>query len=105
MVVNANTGDIAWVSELGVNEGLPAGRQNVGGSGSAGPIVSAGGLVFIGATTDRRFRAFDSKTGKELWTYKLDQNVNANPLTYQGKTGRQYVAAIASDSVVVFSLP
>ena len=88
-----------------MNEGLPAGKQNVGGSGSAGPIVSAGGLVFIGATTDRRFRAFDSKTGKELWTYKLDQNVNANPLTYQGKAGKQYVAAIASDSVVVFSLP
>jgi quinoprotein glucose dehydrogenase len=103
--VNASTGEIAWVSVLGLNEGLPTGKQNVGGSGSAGPIVSAGGLVFIGATTDRRFRAFDSRTGKELWTYKLDQTVNANPLTYQGKTGRQYVAAIASDSVVVFALP
>ena len=103
--VNANTGDIAWVSILGLNEGLPEGKQNVGGSGSAGPIVSAGGLVFIGATNDRRFRAFDSKTGKELWAYKLDQTVNANPLTYQGKSGKQYVAAIASDSVVAFSLP
>ena len=103
--VNANTGDIAWVSILGLNEGLPEGKQNVGGSGSAGPIVSAGGLVFIGATNDRRFRAFDSKTGKELWAYKLDQTVNANPLTYQGKGGKQYVAAIASDSVVAFSLP
>jgi quinoprotein glucose dehydrogenase len=103
--INANTGDIAWVSVLGLNEGLPAGKQNVGGSGSAGPIVTAGGLVFIGATNDRRFRAFDSKIGKELWAFKLDQTVNANPLTYQGKSGKQYVAAIASDSVVVFSLP
>ena len=103
--VNANTGEIAWVTTLGINEGLPSGKQNVGGSGSAGPIVTASGLVFIGATTDRRFRAFDSKTGKEIWTFKLDQNVNANPLTYQGKNGKQYVAAIATDSVVAFSLP
>jgi quinoprotein glucose dehydrogenase len=103
--VNANTGEIAWVSVLGLNEGLPAGKQSVGGSGSAGPIATAGGLVFIGATTDRRFRAFDSRSGKELWAFKLDQTVNANPLSYQGKAGKQYVAAIASDSVVVFSLP
>ena len=103
--VNANTGDIAWVTTLGLNEALPPDKQNVGGSGSAGPIVTAGGLLFIGATTDRRFRAFDSKTGKEMWAVKLDQTVNANPLTYQGKNGKQYVAAIATDSVVAFSLP
>jgi glucose dehydrogenase len=103
--VNANTGDIAWVSVLGLNEALPPGKQNVGGSGSAGPIVTAGGIVFIGATTDRRFRAFDSRSGKELWAHRLDQNVNANPLTYQGRNGKQYVAAIATDSVVAFSLP
>jgi len=103
--VNANTGEIAWVTTLGLNEALPPGKQNVGGSGSAGPIVTAGGLVFIGATNDRRFRAFDSKTGKEVWAFKLDKTVNANPLTYQGKNGKQYVAAIATDSVVAFSLP
>src|SRR5205814_10272561 len=101
----ANTGDIAWQVTLGLNEGLPARKQKVGGTGGAGPIATAGGLVFIGATNDRRFRAFDSKTGKELWAFKLNQTVNANPLTYQGKNGKQYVAAIASDSVVVFSLP
>ena len=103
--MNANTGNIAWQATLGLNEALPAEKQHAGGSGSAGPIVTAGGLVFIGATNDRRFRAFDSKTGKELWAYKLDQVVNANPLTYQAKNGKQYVAAIATDSVVVFSLP
>jgi glucose dehydrogenase len=103
--VNANTGDIAWVTTLGINEALPPGKQNVGGSGSAGPIVTGGGLVFIGATNDRRFRAFDSRTGKELWAVKLEQTVNANPLTYQGKNGKQYVAAIATNSVVSFSLP
>jgi quinoprotein glucose dehydrogenase len=103
--VNANTGDIAWHVTLGLNEGLPPGKQRVGSSGSAGPIVTASGVVFIGATNDRRFRAFDSKTGNELWTFKLDQNVNANPLTYQGKNSKQYVSAIATDSVVAFALP
>jgi quinoprotein glucose dehydrogenase len=103
--VNANTGDIAWEVTLGLNEALPAGKQNVGGTGSAGPIVTAGGLVFIGATSDRRFRAFDSKTGKELWSAKLDQTVNANPLTYRGRDGKQYVAAIATNALVVFALP
>ncbi len=86
-------------------EGLPEGKQNAGAAGSAGPIVTAGGLVFIGATTDHRFRAFDSKTGQELWIAKLDKNANANPMTYQGKSGKQYVAVVATDSVVVFALP
>jgi quinoprotein glucose dehydrogenase len=103
--VNANTGDIAWQAPLGITEALPPERQKTGGSGSAGPIVTAGGLVFIGATNDSRFRAFDSKTGKELWAAKLERNANANPLTYQGKNGKQYVAVIATDSVDVFALP
>ena len=105
IAVNANTGEIAWQTPLGINENLPEGRQNVGGSGSAGPSVTAGGLVFVGATNDRRFRAFDSKTGKELWSVKLDNTVNANPITYQGKNGKQYVAALATDTVVAFALP
>ena len=103
--MNADTGEIAWQTTLGLNEALPPGKQNTGGSGSAGPIVTAGGLVFIGATNDTRFRAFDSKTGKQLWVTRLERNVNANPLTYQGRNGKQYVAAIATDSVVVFALP
>lgn len=103
--VNANTGDIAWQVPLGITENLPPEKQNTGGTGSAGPIVTAGGLVFIGATNDSRFRAFDSKTGKELWVTKLTRNANANPITYQGKNGKQYVAVIATDSVNVFALP
>jgi quinoprotein glucose dehydrogenase len=62
-------------------------------------------LVFVGATTDRRFRAFDSKTGKELWVNRLEGQVNANPMTYQGKDGKQYVAVVATDSLVAFTLP
>jgi len=105
IAVNANTGEVAWETTLGVNDFLPEGRQNVGGSGSAGPTVTAGGLVFVGATDDRRFRAFDSKTGKELWATKLEQTANANPMTYQAKNGKQYVAIVAGNQVVVFALP
>ena len=48
----------------------------MGNSGSAGPTATAGGLVFVGATNDRRFRAFDAKTGKEVWTTPLEANAN-----------------------------
>lgn len=105
IAVNANTGEIAWQSRLGLTEGLPEGKQNTGNSGSAGPIVTAGGLVFIGATNDSRFRAFDAKTGKELWVTKLVRNANANPITYEGNNGKQYVAVVATDSVAAFALP
>jgi glucose dehydrogenase len=105
IAVNANTGDIAWQTTLGTNQSLPEGKRNVGGSGSAGPMVTASGLVFIGAASDNRFRAFDSKTGKELWAGQLDRQGNAVPMTYQGKDGKQYVAVTASDTVVVFALP
>jgi quinoprotein glucose dehydrogenase len=103
--VNANTGEIAWQVPLGLTEALPEGRQNVGDSGSAGPTVTAGGLVFIGATNDRRFRAFDAKTGKELWAVDLGAMANANPISYQGRSGRQYVAVVAGSAVRVFALP
>ena len=103
--VNANTGDIAWQTTLGITEALPPEKQKTGGSGSAGPIVTAGGLVFIGATTDNRFRAFDSKTGAELWAFKLARQANANPMTYEGKNGKQYVAVMDTDTLVAFALP
>lgn len=105
IAVNANTGEIAWQEPLGLVEGLPEGKQNLGSAGSAGPIVTAGGLVFIGATNDHRFRAFDAKDGKQLWAGMLERNANANPMTYEGKNGKQYVAVIATDTVRVFALP
>jgi len=105
VAVNANTGEIAWEVPLGLTEALPEGKRLTGNSGSAGPIATAGGLVFVGATSDRRFRAFDSTTGKELWVTQVPAQVNANPLTYRGKSGKQYVAAIATDSLVAFALP
>jgi quinoprotein glucose dehydrogenase len=105
VAVDANTGEIAWQSTLGLTEALPEGRQLTGASGSAGPTVTAGGLVFVGATSDRRFRAFDARTGKELWATRLDAQVNANPMTYRGKNGKQYVAVVATDTLVAFALP
>ncbi|HJT88418.1 MAG TPA: PQQ-binding-like beta-propeller repeat protein, partial [Bryobacteraceae bacterium] len=103
--VNANTGDVAWQTTLGTNDALPEGRRNVGGAGSAGPIVTAGGLIFIGAAQDARFRAFDSRSGKELWAFRLQRMANAVPITYQGRDGKQYVAVTASDTLVAFALP
>jgi quinoprotein glucose dehydrogenase len=68
--------------------------------------------VFIGATRDRGFRAFDSRTGKELWTTRLDYNATAIPITYMGKNGKQYVAVVAAtngqdnnETLQVFMLP
>ena len=105
IAVNANTGQIVWESVLGINEALPAGKQLVGNSGSAGPSVTAGGLVFVGATGDRRFRAFDAKTGREVWSAALEANANANPMSYQGRSGKQHVAVVAGNTLMVFALP
>jgi len=103
--VNANTGEIVWQVPLGLTEVLPEGKQNTANSGSAGPTVTAGGLVFIGATNDNRFRAFESKTGKELWVTTLERSGNANPISYQGRSGKQYISIVASDMLVAFALP
>ena len=114
--VNVNTGDIAWQVPLGVTDSFPQGKQNTGRPSNGGPILTASGLTFIGGTNDQRFRAFDSRTGKELWTYHLDYSAHATPITYQGSDGRQYVAVVATggsylrspmggDSLMVFALP
>ena len=102
--VDANTGEVRWSKPLGLNESLPAGKQLTGNSGSAGPTVTAGGLVFVGATRDRRFRAFDADTGEELWQTGLDANANANPMTYLDSGGTQIVAIVAGDHVEAFRI-
>jgi glucose dehydrogenase len=105
VAVNANTGTILWESVLGLNLNLPEGKQLVGNAGSAGPTVTAGGLVFVGSTSDRRFRAFDARTGAELWSATLENNAGANPMSYAGRSGKQRVAVVAGDTVNVFALP
>jgi hypothetical protein len=94
--IDVNTGEFAWRVTLGVTDSLPPDKQNTGRPGNGGSIATAGGLVFIGATDDARFRAFDAKTGKELWTFKLGGAANATPSTYRGKDGRQYVVTVST---------
>jgi quinoprotein glucose dehydrogenase len=118
IAVNANTGEFAWQATLGVTDELPEGKRNTGRLNIGGPMATAGGLVFIGATNDKRFRAFNSKTGKELWVTKLDMSAHAIPITYQGKNGKQYVAIVAggasalddpvpagTEALMVYALP
>ena len=105
VALDANTGEIRWTSTLGVTRGLPAEKQLTGGSGSAGPTATAGGLVFVGATNDARFRAFDATTGRELWSVQLADTVNANPMTYMARNGKQYVAVVANGTLHAFALP
>lgn len=95
--IDGNTGEVAWKTVLGVSDDLPEGRRMTGtNNGFGGPIVTAGGLVFIGATNDRRFRAFSADSGEELWTYELAHNAQAIPVTYRGADGSQYVAVTAA---------
>ena len=61
--------------------------------------------MFDGSTSDSRFRAYDSKTGKELWVTKMAKSGNADPMTYEGKNGKQYVAIVTGDAVNVYTLP
>ena len=97
IAVNASTGEFAWDVPLGTTAGLPEGKQNTGSSNSAGGIATGGGVFFIsGGTSDRMFRAFDSRTGKEVWSTVLPYVATAMPMTYQGKDGKQYVAIVAA---------
>jgi glucose dehydrogenase len=97
MAVSANTGDIAWRVPLGTSDEMEAkGVHNTGAFGQGGSIATAGGLVFIAGTNDKRFRAFESRTGKVLWEAKLDAEGHTNPMTYLGRDGKQYVVIVSS---------
>jgi len=97
MAVNANTGDIAWRVPLGTMDQMEAkGVHHTGAFGQGGPIATAGGLLFIAGTIDKRFRAFESKTGKQLWEVRLDAEGHTNPMTYMGRNGKQYVVIVSS---------
>lgn len=88
-------GEIRWQVPLGTYPALerlgypPTGTFNIGG-----PIVTAGGLVFIGAAMDERFHAFDKATGKLLWKFQMEAGGYATPATFEVK-GRQYVVIAA----------
>jgi len=94
--INLNTGDYVWKIPLGVYPDLAIkGLKNTGSENYGGPIVTAGGLLFIGATNfDRKFRAFDKATGELLWETTLPFAGNATPATYE-VDGRQFVVIAA----------
>jgi quinoprotein glucose dehydrogenase len=94
--INLNTGDYTWKIPLGEYPELAAkGLTNTGSENYGGPIVTAGGVLFIGATNyDKKFRAFDKSTGELLWETTLPFAGKATPITYE-IDGRQYVVIAA----------
>ena len=114
--IDLGSGDFRWRVTLGVVDELvekgipPTGASNLGGS-----IVTAGGLLFIAATDDDRFRAFDKDTGVQLWEARLPASGHATPMTFMGRDGKQYVVIAAgggnkynqkyTDALVAFALP
>jgi quinoprotein glucose dehydrogenase len=94
--INLNTGEYVWKIPLGEYPELAAkGQKNTGTENYGGPIVTAGGLIFIGATNfDKKFRAFDKSTGELLWEATLPFSGNATPTTYE-VNGRQFVVIAA----------
>lgn len=99
VAVSLKTGQRVWDAPLTPNLG--------------GPIVTAGGLVFMAGTMDRKLRAFDIETGHELWSADLPAGGRATPMTYMARDGRQYVVVAAGggdvwgngDALVAFALP
>ena len=89
--------------------------EKLGSPALGGPIVTGGGLVFLGATLDPYFKAFDAETGALLWKAKLPTSARATPMTYRTAQGKQYVVIAAGghdapqsplgDALVAFSLP
>jgi quinoprotein glucose dehydrogenase len=95
--IDLATGKYAWRIPFGQFPELAArGAPDTGSENYGGPLVTAGGLLFIGASIhDRRFRAYDKRVGKLLWEAALPYSADATPITYQ-VDGRQYVAIFAS---------
>ncbi len=116
VAVDVNRGEIAWHVPLGTIDSLKdKGFPNTGTVSLGGPIATASGLIFVGATNDHRFRAFDSQTGKLLWETELEASAHDVPMTFMGRNGRQYVVVAAGGGsylgsppgtkIVAFALP
>lgn len=115
--IDLDKGEFRWRVVLGEFEELKAkGIPQTGTSNIGGSLVTAGGVLFIAATNDSRFRAFDKDTGKELWVTPLPASGHANPMTYQGKrAGKQFVVIAAgggnkyndtyADELIAYALP
>ena len=110
--INLNTGEYEWTIPVGNHPELQKkGAPITGATGSPGPIVTGGGLVFLGGSRDRKFQAFDKATGKLLWEIILPGFASSTPCTYSSN-GKQYVAvSVAGNkespagSLMAFALP
>ena len=114
--VDLRSGEKRWEVTLGTTRDqapfplwFDVGAPNLGGT-----LATAGGVVFIGATTDKFVRAFDARTGKPLWRYRTPYTANATPMTYRlSKSGKQFVVIAAGghgwseagDALLAFALP
>lgn len=101
--VDLAAGEIRWSVPLGTIDKLapvPIPPLRWGAPVTGGPIVTAGGLVFIGSTGDARLRAFDTDTGAELWSTPLPTSAHANPMTYE-RDGRQFVVIAAGSHMFI----
>jgi len=117
LALDLSAGKIAWRVPLGSLDEIAPGVGKIapGSILLGGPIVTASGLVFVGGTMDRTFRAFSAETGKLLWSAELPASAHATPMTYEAG-GKQYVVVAAggsakvdeerqSDAVVAYALP
>jgi quinoprotein glucose dehydrogenase len=116
LALDVNTATVVWRTPLGFFEDLKAkGFDRTGSPNIGGTIVTASGLIFIGASIDRRFRAFDAQTGAMLWETTLGASAHATPMTFLGRDRRQYVVVAAGGDgllqsptdtkIVAFALP
>ncbi len=114
--IDAANGEKKWEVTIGALPWLPEELgEKLGSPALGGPIVTGGGLVFIGATLDPHLRAFDVETGALLWKAKLPTSARATPMTYRTARGKQYVVIAAGghdapnsdqgDALVAFALP
>ena len=110
--INLNTGEYEWIIAVGnIPELQKKGEPITGSTGSPGPIVTGGGLVFLGGSRDKKFQAFDKATGKLLWETTLPGFASSTPCTYKSN-GKQYVAVSVAGNrespagyVMAFALP
>jgi quinoprotein glucose dehydrogenase len=116
VAVDLKSGDVRWRVPLGsIEKQLPIRFEwNLGTPNLGGPIVTAGGLVFIAGTMDGYLRAFDVENGEMLWRHEMPAGTQATPMTYEAG-GRQFVVLVtghhlwfsspAGDEVIAFALP
>lgn len=112
--IDAATGKLRWQVPLGVWPAAGA-KPEWGSVNLGGPLTTAGGIVFIGATLDAKMRAFDEETGKELWQGELPASARSTPMTFRAANGKQFVVIAAGghdpelgkldNAMVAFTLP